>query len=132
MSIKLLLAQEKNIDVFLDISEPIDSINMNKIDLTRVLGIFIDNAIEACSDIDCSQIKVSFVKRKSSIVIIIINSINNKPNLHDLFKKGFSTKGNNRGLGLYSVKELLDKTPNITLETEIEENNFIQILTIND
>ena len=44
---KMVLAINKNISITLDIPDDIDTINMNSIDLTRVLGIYLDNAIEA-------------------------------------------------------------------------------------
>lgn len=131
LSVKLIQAQEKNIDVFLDITETISELNINKIDFTRILGILLDNAIESCEEVSTGEIKVSFVKRQSSIVIIIINTIgSNKPSIQQIYKKGFSTKGDNRGLGLYNVREILDKSSNATLETEIGDITFTQILTI--
>ena len=45
---KLLLALNQNIDVNIDIPDEIDSINMDPVDLVRMLGIYLDNAIEAC------------------------------------------------------------------------------------
>lgn len=131
LSVKLILAQEKNIDVFLDIAETISELNINKVDFTRILGILLDNAIEACEEVSTGEIKVSFIKRQSSVVIVIINTLgSNKPSLQQIYKKGFSTKGNDRGLGLFNVKEMMDKSSNSTLETEIGETTFTQILTI--
>lgn len=41
---------------------------------------------------------------------------------------GFSTKGENRGLGLNNVKEIIDKYDEVILETDIETNYFIQVV----
>ena len=47
-----------------------------------------------------------------------------------LFKQGFSTKGENRGLGLSNLKEIIDKYKNVTLDTFIKNELFFQEITI--
>ena len=49
-------------------------------------------------------------------------------NIEEIYEMGFSTKGKNRGLGLSNVKEIINKYEDIILETDIETNNFIQIV----
>ena len=49
-------------------------------------------------------------------------------NIEEIYEMGFSTKGKNRGLGLSNVKEIISKYEDIILETDIETNNFIQIV----
>lgn len=44
---KILQAQEKNIRISIEVPEHIDHIDMNTISLSRIIGIIIDNAIEA-------------------------------------------------------------------------------------
>ena len=62
--------------------------------------------------------------------IQISNTFNNTGTpLEDFNKEGFSTKGTNRGLGLSSAHEIANKL-NMLLNTEIDGNTFIQILTI--
>lgn len=48
LSSKIITAQATNIDIFIDIEEDIDLLDIDIIDLCRILGIFMDNAIEAC------------------------------------------------------------------------------------
>ena len=50
--------------------------------------------------------------------------------LNKIKVKGFSTKGINRGYGLYLVDKLLGKTNKILLHQEIKDNKFVSILTI--
>jgi len=48
--------------------------------------------------------------------------------LEEIYEVGFSTKGENRGLGLNNVKEIIDKYDEVILETDIETNYFIQVV----
>lgn len=49
-----------------------------------------------------------------------------------LFKQGFSTKGENRGIGLSNLKEILNKYRNVTLDTFIKNKLFFQEITVNE
>ncbi|WP_341300453.1 hypothetical protein MHB44_19135 [Lysinibacillus sp. FSL H8-0500] len=47
-----------------------------------------------------------------------------------LFMEGYSTKGENRGLGLTVARNLVNQSSNVTLNTDIDSNWFIQELEI--
>ena len=48
-----------------------------------------------------------------------------------IWKRGYSTKGKNRGLGLNIVKKMIDNyNSDILLNTEIKNNLFVQDITI--
>lgn len=132
LSAKIIRAQELGIDVILELTEPIDTINLNIIDLSRCLGIILDNAIEASLDSEKKTVHIAFIKKNSSVIIIIANSFtNNNLILSKIYKPGFSTKGENRGLGLSNLKEILNHYKNVSLETSINNNIFTQNITIN-
>lgn len=50
--------------------------------------------------------------------------------MHVLKQKGFSTKGEGRGLGLSNLGELTAMEPNILLETIISEQRFTQKVVV--
>ncbi|MBI5974795.1 quorum-sensing sensor histidine kinase AgrC [Staphylococcus canis] len=128
---KILQAQENQIEVSVEVADEITEINMELIDLSRALGIIMDNAIEASSQVEEPMIQIAFIKTDSSVLIIIMNKTpKDMPKLHTLFKEGFSTKGDNRGLGLSTLKEITDNTDNVLLDTTIENQYFIQKLEI--
>ncbi|WP_241393498.1 sensor histidine kinase [Clostridium saccharobutylicum] len=131
LSSKLIRAQELGIDVFIDVMESIEMIDMEIIDLCRVIGILIDNAVDAALTCTNPSLKVALVNKNKSIVIAIINSCpEDTPPIYKLFQSGFSTKGKNRGLGLSNLKELINNYTNISLDTLIENGEFIQNLEI--
>lgn len=128
-SSKLIRAQELGIDVFIDIMEPIEKINIHIIDLCRCVGILLDNAIEASQKLDKPSMKVGIINKESSVLIVIINSCcEDVPPIHKIYQKGFSTKGKNGGLGLSNLKEIIGKYDNISLDTIIENGEFKQHL----
>jgi two-component system sensor histidine kinase AgrC len=129
-SSKLIRAQELGIDVYIDIVQPIEKINIDIIDLSRVVGILLDNAIEAAEKCDKPSIEVSVIDRKKSIIILIMNSCLEELPIHKIFEKGFSTKGENRGLGLYNLKKIIEDYKNVQVETSIDQGKFKQLVEI--
>lgn len=133
LTVKLMQINKKNADVSVEIIEEIDKINWDIIDMSRVLGILLDNAIEAIENSKFKKFQLAILKNKGEVVIIIKNSFEGERlSIQRIYQKGFSTKGSNRGLGLANVKEIIDKNPNINLETLIENNEFTQIVKIKD
>ncbi|MGE7920347.1 sensor histidine kinase [Viridibacillus sp. NPDC093762] len=132
---KSLQAEKEGISVQVEISDEIDEISMNVIDLTRILGIFLDNAIEANNQNDIQEekeINIAFFNSISgSTIIVIENTFNNDSLMIDqIFTNGFSEKGKNRGKGLNNVINIIKSYPNVTLNTNINKRLFTQIIEI--
>ena len=130
---KVIRAQELGIDVLVDIVEPVDKINMDIIDLSRTIGILLDNAIEAAIECEKSWIKLTFIQKENFVLLVFINScVERTPQIYRIFEKGFSTKGDNRGLGLYNLKEIVNKYHTISLDTKADKGEFTQVLQISN
>ncbi len=131
IAIKLIRAQELKIDAIVEVVEEIDEINMPSIDLCKIVGILLDNAVEAASESIDPFIRLAVVKREDSVLIVFANSIpDNMPPVYKMFEEGFSTKGDARGLGLASLRETIQKYSNVTLATKLMDREFIQELEI--
>ena len=128
---KVLMAQNNNIDVDINIQGEINDFHTDEMQLSRILGILLDNAIEASLELaDDKKIEMNIIQIDKTTDIQISNTFNNTGiPITDFNKEGFSTKGTNRGLGLSSAHEIANKL-NMLLNTEIDENTFVQILTI--
>lgn len=114
-----------NLEAFLDMNE----LHMKIYEFTRVLGILMDNAIEAASECEEKIINVAFRKdNKRNIQLLIIeNTYKNKDiNTDRIFEKGFSTKEGNTGLGLWEIRQILKKNNNLNLFTSKDEHLFKQ------
>lgn len=132
LSSKIIKAQELGLDTFIDISEPIDEINIDIVELVRSIGIIMDNAIEAALSSEDKRICLGLIKKNQSVIIVVSNSFSGDiPSISMLFKQGFSTKGENRGIGLSNLKEILNKYRNVTLDTFIKNKLFFQEITVN-
>lgn len=131
VSSKLIRAQELGLDVHVEVVENIDDVKMNIIDLSRILGILLDNAIEASKESLEFKLKLAFIKTEKAIIIVISNSYKEKNiSLNKIFKPNYSTKGSGRGIGLNNLKKIIDNYDNVFLETKMIENYFIQELQI--
>ena len=128
---KVLMAQNNNIDVDINIQSEITDFYTDEMQLSRILGILLDNAIEASLELtDDKKIEVNIIQIDKTTDIQISNTFNNTGiPIADFNKEGFSTKGTNRGLGLSSAHEIANKL-NILLNTETDGNTFVQNLSI--
>ncbi len=60
----------------------------------------------------------------------IVNSITTPPDQANMYEKGWSTKGENRGYGLFVVRDILSKEDHLLLNTSVEEGLFKQELIV--
>lgn len=133
LSTKIIYAHESDIDVTIDIPDKVDSFPMDVIDLARILGIFLDNAIEATLETEQPQIGLNIIQNKGSVSIIISNYFrNNGIVLHKLKQKGFSTKSGHQGIGLSNAQKIISSYDNIAYETTIQHDCFIQHMELAD
>ncbi|MCD8925967.1 quorum-sensing sensor histidine kinase AgrC [Staphylococcus epidermidis] len=130
---KIIQAQEKRIPISIEVPDEIDRIDMNTVELSRIIGIITDNAIEASENLEEPLINIAFIDNEESVTFIVMNKCSDDiPKIHELFEQGFSTKGDNRGLGLSTLKELTDSNENVLLDTVIENGYFVQKVEINN
>lgn len=133
LTIKTIQAQNKGINIDIEILEEIESISWDTILACRGIGILMDNAIEAAEECNYKKINLALIKKEKSKIIIIQNTYKDKNiNLKKIYEQSYSTKGNDRGLGLSTLKESISKANNIILDTKISEEFFTQIITIQD
>jgi len=128
---KFEYAKSKEVTMNLEIYADLNSIDMKTYDFTRTLGIFLDNAIEAAAGSEKKVVNFYAVERNNKITIDISNSFSDTGlKIDDINKKGVSSKGENRGLGLYKVKEILSRYPKIKHEASANAGMFLQKLVI--
>lgn len=127
LSAKMIYAHESGIDVTIDIPDRVDSFLIDTVDLARILGIFLDNAIEAASETEQPQIGLHIMQNKTDVSITISNRFrDNGAALHKLKQKGFSTKTGHQGIGLSNAQKIIGSYDNVLLETTIQCDCFIQ------
>lgn len=127
---KMSLAEEKGIDIKYDITSNLEDIDLDDMDLVVLLSNLLNNAIEGAEDTEDPWINVVISeinnKDKKEYIIRVSNSVNdtNKIDLSSITNKGTTTKGENRGYGLYNVKKLIKKV-NGNILIEMEKDSII-------
>ena len=133
LSAKIIYAHESGIDVTIDIPDKVDSFPMGTVDLARILGIFLDNAIEATPTTDQPQIGLNIVQHEAGVSITISNRFqDNGIVLHKLKQRGFSTKSRHQGIGLSNAQKIISSYDNVLLETTIRCGCFTQHMELTD
>lgn len=134
---KIQEAEEKGIKVNLNISKRIKNSTVYNLtikeqrDFGRILGVFLDNAIEASLETKEKQLGIEgYVNSNQEFKMIITNTYDNKIDKSKIGIENFSTKGKNRGHGLLLVKQLKEKNKKFEIKTDIQENIYIQTIEI--
>lgn len=131
---KMLLMYSKNIKVELDVSKEVSKIGDLNIELMykicKILGVFLDNAIEEVEKINNKTVSIVLYIDGEKLVIEISNYFESLLELDKFGIKGYSTKGKGHGYGLSLVKEIISKEPKIVNEKRIDKDIFTQVLKI--
>lgn len=136
---KFSVMEQKNIQIEFDISKKVSirrfkkiSSNLNK-KICKILGIYLDNAIQSVEKLKNKHIKVSIYLDVENSDILFFSIMNNYEGCIDLSRIneiGYSTKGKGRGLGLSIVNDILNDEKKLEHQTQIIRNNFVQELEI--
>lgn len=132
---KIAIAENNKLNIELDISiknpNIIKKLTEDKIKiLCRLLGIYLDNAIEAAKETKKKIISIEIYEVDKNINIVITNTFDNTNDISKRNDKGFTTKGQGHGKGLYFAKKMIDKSNWLEESQSILENYYIQRLII--
>lgn len=133
LTTKYSKAEEQNIKVNLTFLLDLNELHMKIYDFARILGILLDNAIEAASECDDKILNIVFRnehKNKRNIILIENTYKDKNVDLDKIFNKGISGKENHTGLGLWEIRKILNKNNNVNLHTTKNEKYFSQQLEI--
>ena len=126
-------AEEKGIKVNLTFLLDLNELHMKIYEFARILGILLDNAIDAASECDEKVLNIVFRNeaKNNRNIILIENTYKDKDvDLNQIFNKGISGKENHTGLGLWEIRQILKKNNNVNLYTNKNEKYFTQQLEI--
>lgn len=128
-------AENKGITVTISISPKIKNSFLNELStnnfkqLGRIIGVYLDNAIEASALSNSKSMGIEVYKENDDIKMIITNSFDGEidPNVGNQI---FSTKGKNRGHGLMLVNSIINSNNLFYQKREIRKNVYVQILVV--
>lgn len=126
---KLILGFSKDLHISVSINYPIEHLHTNTADLVKVLGIFLDNAIEACQDSTAKMLCIHMERRADAVTWSICNSCDaDIIPLQGITSPNYSSKGRDRGLGLATAEKILSNYPDIYHTTRFFDHIFTQQL----
>ena len=126
-------AEEKGIKVNMSLLLDLSKLNMKIYDFTRVLGILLDNAIDASSECDEKVMNIIFrddAKNHRQLIVVENTYKDKNVDTEKIFNKGFTGKENHTGLGLWEVRKILSKSKNLNLYTSKTDKYFSQQIEI--
>ena len=128
---KFLKARDKNIVFNVEVPEEIQVEGMSLLDFLTIVSILCDNAIEASAEASQPHVSIAFIKNGAQETFIIENSIKEESiDISEIFSFGASSKGEDRGVGLYTVMKIVASHPNTSLNTTCQNQVFRQVFTI--
>ena len=128
---KFIKAREKDIVFNVEVPEEIQVESMSLLDFLTIVSILCDNAIEASAEASQPHVSIAFIKNGVQETFIIENSIKEESiDVSEIFSFGVSSKGEDRGVGLYTVMKIVESYPNASLNTTCHHQVFRQVLSV--
>lgn len=130
---KVSEASDKGIDIKINISKQMEQSFLNNLSalsfnqVGKVLGIFLDNAIEGALSSDDKQLGIEVYCEDYEATFIISNTY---LAANTVSTNRRSTKGINRGHGLLLAEQIINLNPKLSNETTVTESVYVQKLTI--
>lgn len=131
---KLSIMDDENIKYEINVNTGIKS-NLNLLgtnaykNITKILGVLLDNAIDASKKTKDKKIIISVEKEKSVVVFNIYNTYKGKIDLSKV-GTGYTTKGKGHGYGLRLVKDIISDANIFNLENGLEDNYYVSKFSI--
>ncbi len=125
LNIKLTFYYSKELD---GIWEKIS--NKDFIRLCKIVGIFLDNAIEATIASKEKNLIIDLYRKETNLIIYIENSTDSKVTINKMAQKNYSTKQGHLGLGLYLAYSLKKETNKIKINQTRKNKRFISEIKV--
>lgn len=97
-------------------------------DIIRILGIFIDNAMEESLQVSQGYVRVVIKEKDGQMCFGVKNTVRDTIRQNGIHK-GISSKGLGRGYGLSIVEKLVNKHDDIIWDSYFQENVFVQMIS---
>lgn len=133
---KLIYMKNNNINFLLKVDRKIRGVQLLNIDestildICKVIGVFLDNAIEETKKISNGNIGIELYIIDNKLGISISNVFEGNIDLDKMDEMKYTTKGDGHGYGLTLVKEIINKNSKLENIRMINDNVFIQILKL--
>lgn len=123
---KLVQMQRDGTVCELEVMHPFQGTRCRITDLCRCLGILIDNAMEEVRGREDARVHIMISSQEGYTTFRVKNRLYHTVDVHEIWQRGYSTKGADRGLGLASYRKILAGYEDVLPATAVQEGYFIQ------
>lgn len=104
-------------------------VGMDVIDLTRILGILLDNAMEEAQQIQDGYVEIKITATEAGSSYIIRNPVTEQIKANGVHS-GVTTKGYGHGQGLLIARQLVEQYDYVSLSSLLLEEEYTQSLSV--
>ena len=131
---KLSIMEDENINYTINVEKGVKSglkslSTGNYKNITKILGVLLDNAIDASKKSKHKKINISVIKDNKNIIFKIYNTYKGKIDIEKV-GTGYTSKGKGHGYGLRSVKDIINENKAFDISHDLEDNYFVSSLYI--
>lgn len=133
---KILTMKEKKINSNLDVDRSLNELDFDNIpiktnqELCKIVGVFLDNAIQAVSELKKKVIDIYLKYENDELYIKVSNNYSGIIELDKIDNSGYTTKGKGHGYGLSLVKGIIRENACFKNDREIHGKMFSQIIRL--
>ena len=131
---KLSIMEDENIKYSIDVEKGVKS-GLKKLstnnykNITKILGVLLDNAIDASKKSKDKKINISVSKDKNLIIFKIYNTYKGTIDIEKV-GTGYTSKGKGHGYGLRLVKDIISENNIFQVTHDLEDHYFVSNLKI--
>lgn len=104
-------------------------VGMDVIDMTRILGILLDNAMEEAQQAQDGYVEIKITATEAGCSYIIRNPVTEQTRTNGVHL-GVTTKGHGHGQGLLIVRKLLEQYDYVALSSLLLDGEYTQSLSV--
>ena len=129
-------AENNGINLSINVSPKVENTFIGDLDtndfkqLGILLGVYLDNAIEASKNSKDKKMAIEIYKTGEDIEIIISNTYEGTINIESIGKTKYTTKGKNHGYGLMLVNRILEENKRFEAKRVVTDVVYSQKLKI--
>ena len=130
---KYKLATKLGVKLHIEFFMDFNNLHMPIYEFSRILGILLDNSIEAAAESNEKVVNIMFrASYRNDVEIVQIENtyLNKDIDINGIFNKEHSSKDNHMGMGLWEVKQIINRYNHIKLVTTKDDKYFKQQLEI--